>query len=80
MKQGNLKNIDKIKTQMLNHPRVQQCYYVTGNNDFILIVTAENMLAFEKLTRELFFANTNIQKFHSTVVMENVKVGLEIPL
>ena len=80
MKQGSVKNIDKIKIQMLNNPRVQQCYYVTGNNDFILIVTAENMREYEKLTRELFFSNTNIQKFHSTVVMENVKVGLEIPL
>jgi AsnC-type helix-turn-helix domain len=29
---------------------------------------------------QLFFDNGNIEKFQSTVVMENVKVGLEIPL
>lgn len=78
--QGGESEIDEIKQEMLKHPEVQQCYYVTGGVDFILIITAENMLEYEKLTRKLFFNNRNIQKFHSTVAMENVKVGLEIPL
>ena len=74
------KNIDDFREQMHNNHQVQQCYYVTGKNDFILIITAENMLEYEKRTRQLFFSNDEIQKFHSTVVMENVKVGLEIPI
>jgi Lrp/AsnC family leucine-responsive transcriptional regulator len=78
--QGSFQNIDTFKQQMLKFPQVQQCYYVTGHNDFVLIVIAENMLEYEKLTRELFFNNANIKKFHSTVVMENVKVGLDVPV
>jgi Lrp/AsnC family leucine-responsive transcriptional regulator len=78
--QGSFQNIDSFKQQMLKFAQVQQCYYVTGNNDFVLIVIAENMLEYEKLTRELFFNNSNIKKFHSTVVMENVKIGLHIPV
>jgi len=80
LKQGNFKTINTFKQQMLKFPQVQQCYYVTGNTDFILVVIAENMLEYEKLTRELFFNNSNIEKFHSTVVMENVKVGLDVPV
>lgn len=80
IKQGSAAHIEAFKNSMLAHSNVQQCYYVTGNVDFILIVTAENMLAYEKLTRDLFFNQKNILKFHSTVVMENVKVGLEIPI
>ncbi len=72
--------IDEFKAKMLSCEAVQQCYYVTGNADFILIITAKNMLAYEQITRDLFFGNENVQKFHSTVVMENVKVGLGIPL
>lgn len=80
LKQGSANNIDNFKQQVLDHPQVQQCYYVAGNSDFVLVTTAKNMLEYEKLTRELFFADSTIQKFHSTVVMDNVKVGLDIPL
>ena len=80
IKQGSTKSLVVFKKLMLDCPQVQQCYYVTGNNDFIIIVTVENMLEYEKLTHKLFFSNNNIQKFNSTVVMENVKVGLDIPI
>ena len=80
IKQGSIKSLKDLKQLMLDCPQVQQCYYVTGNDDFIIIVTIENMLEYEKLTHKLFFSNDNIQKFNSTVVMENVKVGLDIPI
>lgn len=80
IKQGSIKSLEAFKKLMLDCPQVQQCYYVTGNNDFMIIVTIENMLEYEKLTHKLFLSNDNIQKFNSTVVMENVKVGLDIPI
>jgi len=80
IKQGATQNIDKFKNKMLDCEQVQQCFYVTGQADFILIITTKNMLEYEKLTKKLFFADNNIQKFHSTVSMENVKVGLNIPI
>lgn len=80
IKQGSIKSLKGFKKLMLDCPQVQQCYYVTGNDDFIIIVTIENMLEYEKLTHKLFFSNDNIQKFNSTVVMENVKIGLDIPI
>ena len=80
IKQGSTNNIECFKKRMLDNVHVQQCFYVTGDVDFIIIVTAKSMLEYEKLTQELFFGDDNIQKFHSTVVMENVKVGLNIPI
>jgi DNA-binding Lrp family transcriptional regulator len=80
IKQGATNNIDKFKKRMLDCEQVQQCFYVTGQADFILIITSKNMLEYEKLTKKLFFVDNNIQKFHSTVSMENVKVGLSIPI
>lgn len=72
--------IDSFKREIRDIPEVQQCYYVTGEHDFILVVTAEDMAAYEKLTRRIFFANPNIQKFQTIVAMESVKLGLQIPL
>jgi Lrp/AsnC family leucine-responsive transcriptional regulator len=69
-----------FKRQAQANPEVQQCYYVTGEYDFLLIVTANDMADYERLTHRLFFDNQNIQKFHTIVVMDPVKVGLTIPI
>lgn len=80
LQQGSAANIERFKSSMLEQPEVQQCFYVAGHSDFILVITAKNMLEYEKLTRTLFFDKPFIQKFHSTVVMDKVKAGLNLPL
>lgn len=61
-------------------PEVQQCYYVTGEADFILVVSVRSMGDYESLTRRLFFQNNNVKHFRTFVSMDRVKVGLSIPL
>ena len=58
---------------------MQQCYYVTGESDFVLVVVATSMSHYESLTRQLFFGNSNVKRFRTNVVMDRVKVGLEVP-
>ena len=72
--------VDSFKQAVRKVPEVQQCYYVTGDVDFILVITARDMSDYEDLTRRLFFDNRDIQKFQTIVVMDTVKLGLEIPL
>ncbi len=80
LQRGRSDIIDTFKREVRTIPEVQQCYYVTGDYDFTLIVTAKDMADYETLTRRIFFDNPNIQRFHTSVVMENVKVGLRFPL
>lgn len=61
-------------------PQVQQCYYVTGEADFVLICTAKDMEDFERLTHSLFFDNENVRRFRTSVVMGRTKVGLTVPV
>lgn len=72
--------MDIFKRDMLNNSAVQQCYYVTGGSDFILLVTASDMESFDRFTREAFFGNSNVRSFQTHVVMDRVKVGLTVPL
>ncbi|TPI27531.1 Lrp/AsnC family transcriptional regulator [Mesorhizobium sp. B3-2-1] len=72
--------IDTAKRQFSAEPQVQQCYYVTGESDFILIITVADMGAYEALTRRLFFGSNNVRKFRTFVAMDRVKVGLTVPL
>tara|TARA_R110001583_G_scaffold145931_2_gene297978 strand:+ start:146 stop:643 length:498 start_codon:yes stop_codon:yes gene_type:complete len=71
--------MDAFKKAMKNNKAVQQCYYVTGSSDFILIVTAVDMEDYERFTRDAFFDNANVRSFQTNVVMDRVKVGLSVP-
>lgn len=73
-------DIDAAKNAFLAAAEVQQCYYVTGEVDFMLVVLVPSMAAYEALTRRLFFANPNIRKFRSFVAMDRVKAGLGVPV
>ncbi|MBV6749005.1 Lrp/AsnC family transcriptional regulator [Pseudomonas chlororaphis] len=71
--------LDAMKRTFLACPQVQQCYYVTGESDFVLILAVRNMEQYTELTRTLFFQSNNVKRFKTLVSMSNVKVGLEVP-
>ncbi|QUD87364.1 Lrp/AsnC family transcriptional regulator [Phenylobacterium montanum] len=71
--------IDQAKQRFAAAPEVQQCYYVTGETDFVLVITVASMAEYEALTRRLFFAAGNVKRFRTFIAMDRVKVGLETP-
>lgn len=72
--------IDAAKAMFRTTPEVQQCYYVTGEADFVLIIVVPTMHDYELLSRKIFFSNSNIKHFRTLVAMDLVKVGLEVSL
>ena len=72
--------VDGVKRDALKSPLVQQCYYVTGSFDFTFIVTVTSMSEYEEFIREMFHENPNIARFETAMVMNRVKVGLELPI
>ncbi|MFC1233971.1 Lrp/AsnC family transcriptional regulator [Vibrio sp. F74] len=80
MIRGGATIMDGFKDKVEKCPEVQQCYYVAGDTDFVLIITAENMKKYEEITRELFLNDSTIHKFRTNVVMKDIKIGLNIPI
>lgn len=72
--------LDRFKDKMKAAPEVMQCYYVTGNADFILILSAKDMADYEDFTRRHFFAEENVARFRTSAVMDRVKVGFTMPI
>lgn len=70
--------LDAFRTVVRKDVQVQQCYYVTGEADFVIICTAKDMKDFEVLTHRLFFDNQNVRSFKTSVVMDRTKVGLSV--
>ena len=71
-------DLDKMRKAFLECPQIQQCYYVTGEADFILIFSVKDMAEYETLTRAQFFESGNVKKFTTFVSMENVKAKTQI--
>ena len=72
--------IDDFKSSMLTIQEVTQCYYVTGEIDFILILNVRDIDHYQNFTQKFLFDNPNIRRFNTLVVMETVKQRLNIHL
>ncbi|WP_137391141.1 Lrp/AsnC family transcriptional regulator [Rhodoligotrophos defluvii] len=72
--------IDEMKARFARCPQVQQCYYVTGETDFILIMNVRDMAEYTELTRVLFFEGGNVKSFRTCVAMQSVKANGPVPL
>lgn len=70
--------LDAIKRRLVSCPAVQQVYYVTGEVDFVVILTVADMDEYVQLSRELFFAEGNVKSFRTLVAMERAKVSLAV--
>ncbi len=72
--------LDAMKAMFKDCPQVQQCYYVTGEWDFILIFSVQDMAQYTALSRQLFFLSNNVKRFRTSVAMDTVKASLDVPI
>lgn len=71
--------LDAFRHKVAQESRVQQCYYVTGEGDFVIIAVASSMDDFEALTLRLFFDDPNVRRFRTSVVMGRSFRSLSVP-
>lgn len=71
---------ESFKRRMLAAEEVQQCYYITGEGDFVLIITAADLQEYEQIIERLFFDDKNLKRFRTSVVLSRVKASLSIPI
>lgn len=69
-----------LRARMAAEDAVQQCYGVTGEADYLLVVTVASMEDYEALTRRLFEGDDNIKRFRTSVALASLKTGLRVPL
>lgn len=72
--------VDRFKAAIRSTPEVMTGYYVTGDADFVLVVTSKDMEDYEQFTRRFFYENPDIKGFKTMVVMDRVKAGYTLPI
>jgi len=72
--------VAEFKRLLIEMPEVMQCYYVTGDADFILIITAKDMQEYEAFLSRLFKQNKHIKHIQTNVVIQRIKSGFTVPV
>lgn len=72
--------VQQLRNWIRSEPSIQQAYYVTGSADYVLLVTAPDIAAFDALMSDLMAANPNVRRFTTNVVMSPIKRGLYVPV
>jgi|ETNmetMinimDraft_8_1059916.scaffolds.fasta_scaffold00004_79 DNA-binding Lrp family transcriptional regulator len=78
LERENIASLNEFKLKMREASCVQQCYYVTGEFAFVLILLVHDMEEYERFTQEYFFAESNMVRFTTMVVMNEVKTSLNV--
>jgi DNA-binding Lrp family transcriptional regulator len=69
-----------LRQRIADEAAVQQCYAITGEADYLLVITAPTMADYEALTGRLFGGDDNVRRFRTSVALGCLKVGLQVPL
>ena len=72
--------LTQLRAWLAGQEHVQQAFYVTGEADFILVVTAPDTETYDALMASLTIENPNVRKFTTNVALGVVKRGLTIPV
>ena len=70
----------QFRTWLAEQPHVQQVFYVTGDVDYILIVTAPDTETYDLLMARMVGENPNVKRYTTHVALSVVKRGLVVPL
>ncbi|HEY4081083.1 MAG TPA: Lrp/AsnC family transcriptional regulator [Burkholderiaceae bacterium] len=70
----------QFRKWLVQQEHVQQAFYVTGDADFVLVVTAPDTETYDALMSGMIIDNPNVSRFTTAVSLSVVKRGLHIPL
>jgi Lrp/AsnC family leucine-responsive transcriptional regulator len=72
--------LGQLRAWLEGQEHVQQAFYVTGEADFVLVVTSPDTETYDALMSRMVGENPNVKRFTTNVVLNAVKRGLTIPI
>lgn len=72
-------SLHQLRSWLGSEPSVQMAWYVTGEADFRLVVTARDVEEYDDMTSRLLKENPMVRGFTTSVVLSTVKRTLTVP-
>lgn len=69
-----------FERKMLEEPEIMQCYFVSGDTDYLLIIHVKDMNHYNELARRVFANEPNIKKFRSSFCLNRTKYNTQVVL
>ena len=69
-----------LKQWVAAEPAIQEAWYVTGEGDYVLIVTACDVDDYDALMKRLLAENANVRRFQTRVALGTLKRGQLVPI
>jgi DNA-binding Lrp family transcriptional regulator len=69
-----------LKRWVAAEQAIQEAWYVTGDSDFVLVVTARDVEDYDALMQKLVSANANVRRFRTRVALGTLKRGCKVPV
>lgn len=69
-----------FERKMMEQPEVMQCYFVSGDTDYILILNVTDMQHYNEFARRVIANEANIKVFRSSFCLQRVKYETHIML
>lgn len=73
-------HIARLRHWLAHEEQVQQVYYVTGTADFVLVIVAPDVVAYDALMNRLMCDNPNVRRFTTNVALGVGKRSLYLPV
>ncbi|MDT8760027.1 Lrp/AsnC family transcriptional regulator [Sphingomonas psychrotolerans] len=73
-------HIARLRQWLAAEDWVQQVYYVTGTADFMLVVVAPDVAAYDELMSRMMADNPNVRRFTTNVALGVGKRSLFVPV
>ena len=69
-----------FERKMAEEPEVMQCYFVSGDTDYLLIIHVADMNHYNDFARRVFANEPNIKKFRSSFCLNRTKYNTHVVL
>jgi DNA-binding Lrp family transcriptional regulator len=70
----------QLRKWLAAQAHIQQVFYVTGEADFILVITTPDTETYDALMSDLVMQNPNVRRFTTNVALSVIKRGLAVPV
>lgn len=73
-------HLAQLRKWLAAQEHIQQAFYVTGEADFVLVITAPDTETYDLLMSRLVSENPNVKRFTTNVALSVLKRSLAIPV
>ncbi|MDR3503368.1 MAG: Lrp/AsnC family transcriptional regulator [Legionella sp.] len=69
-----------FERKMAEEPEIMQCYFVSGDTDYLLIIHVKDMNDYNEFARRVFANEPNIKQFRSSFCLNRTKYNTQVVL